>query len=284
VRTSNVDVLWIARYDYEAGWELRPHHHNFFQMILFLEGRGVFTVEREGFPLCGGELFLIRPGESHGLHAESRLRTLDVKFRVSRTIAGALASAARYLEHSEMAARLERIRAEGERKAAWYRELCSVLMAEILLLYLRQPDAVALPDGSEMIVEEELHDATLHRALVFVREHSKEQITVSEIACAAGCSERSLRSHFQKSLHTSPLAYLQDHRIGRARELIRYSDYSLKEISRRVGFQNIHHFTRLFTAAEACSPAAWRRQYLQGVHKDVHIDPDFTNRIFTVRP
>jgi hypothetical protein len=44
----------------------------------------------------------------------------------------------------------------------------------------------------------------------------------------------------------------------------------------------VHHFTRLFTAMEGKSPAAWRRVYLEGIRKDVYIHPRFANRSFTV--
>ena len=66
-----------------------------------------------------------------------------------------------------------------------------------------------------------------------------------------------------------PLEFLQRHRIGQAKLLIQYSDYTLKEIAERVGFQTVHHFTWHFTA-------------LEGIRKDVYINPRFENRIFTV--
>ena len=44
----------------------------------------------------------------------------------------------------------------------------------------------------------------------------------------------------------------------------------------------MQHFTRLFTAMEGRSPAVWRREYLEGIRKDVYINPHFENRIFTV--
>src|SRR5579872_2581174 len=138
--TLPVDVLWIARCHYRPGWSLRLHHHDFWQMILFLDGKGVFTLAGQSFPIRAGELFLIRSGETHGLRAESLVRTLDVKFRVAPGgLARSLRRAPRVLQWSEpsLAARLERIRAEGEQRPPFYRELCSVLLTEMLYLYLR---------------------------------------------------------------------------------------------------------------------------------------------------
>ncbi len=279
-----VDVLWIARYDYRPGWSLPLHNHDFLQMILFLDGNGSFTLADQTVPIRGGELFLIRSGENHGLRAETLVRTLDVKFRVEPgELATALGKAARMLEWHEpsLAARLERIRTEGEQKLPHYRELCAVLLMEMLYLYLRQDLRAELSD--EAALDAVLpRDQLLERAVGCIRTKYQTQLTVRDIARAAGCTDRTLRLHFQNVIQMRPLAFLQRHRITQAKMLIQHSDYSLKEIAEQVGFQTVHHFTRLFTALEGRSPAVWRRDYLEGIRKDVYINPTFENRIFTV--
>jgi AraC family L-rhamnose operon transcriptional activator RhaR len=279
-----VDVLWIARYDYGPGWSLPLHNHDFLQMILFLDGTGTLTLSDQVFPIRGGELFLIRSGEMHGLRAESLVRTLDVKFRVEPgALFDALGTAAPMLEWHEpsLAARLERIRSEGEQKPPFYRELCSVLLTEILYLYLRQDLRPNLSDDAA--IDAVLpNDHLLERAVACIRTKFQTQLTVRDIARAAGCTDRTLRLHFQNVIHMRPLAYLQRYRIAQSKLLIQHSDYSLKEIAEQVGFQTVHHFTRLFTALEGRSPAVWRREYQEGIRRDVYINPAFENRIFTV--
>jgi AraC-like DNA-binding protein len=280
-----VDVLWMARYDYRPGWALRRHHHNYLQMILFLDGTGMFTVAGRAFPIRGGELFLIRAGEAHGFRAESLVHTLDVKFRVRPgALARRLRDAAVVRRQNEpsLAARLERIRAEGEQKPLFYRELCSVLMSEILYLYLRQDQNGAFPDNSSAADEAVAHDPVLERALGCIRARYHEPLNVREIARAAGCTERTLRLHFHAVLRMRPLAFLQRYRIAKAKSLIQYSDYALKEIAEQAGFQTVHHFTRLFTATENRSPAVWRSDYHKGIRKDVYINPRLENRNMTV--
>ena len=49
-----------------------------------------------------------------------------------------------------------------------------------------------------------------------------------------------------------------------------------------MGFQTVHHFTRIFTALEGRAPGDWRREYLEGIRKNVYINPHFENRILTV--
>ena len=85
-------------------------------MILFLDGAGEFISGERTIPIRGGELFLIRSGETHGLRAKTLLRTLDVKFRVISSALEKRLQEASTLVHCKdpaMAVRLERIRAEG---------------------------------------------------------------------------------------------------------------------------------------------------------------------------
>lgn len=280
-----VDVLWIARYDYDPGWTLRLHHHDYWQMILFLDGKGVFTLSDRQVPICGGELLLIRAGEQHGFRSESRVRTLDVKFRIAAgDLVRRLRRAAMVRKGNEpsLAPRLERIRAEGEHKPLFYREVCSVLLTEILYLYLRQDPRETPLDESAADTGSLAHDPVMQRAMRCVRERYQGTLSVREIASECRCTERTLRLHFQAVMRMSPLTFLQRYRIAKARTLIQYSDYTLKEIAEQVGFQTVHHFTRLFTAIEGRSPAAWRREYQEGIRKNVYINPRFENLILTV--
>ena len=280
-----VDVLWIARYDYRPGWVLRSHEHDYFQMILFLDGKGVFTIADQPFAISGGEMFLIRSAETHGFEAESQVRTLDVKFRVAPgSLSRLLSNAARMVpcKGPGIATRLEQIRAEGEKKAPFYREVCSALLTEILYLYLRHDPRESRPGYSNPASEPIARDQVLQRAVAFIRAEYHRTVTIIEIARAAGCTDRTLRLHFQDVLQTKPLTFLQRHRIDQAKLLIQGSEYSLKEIAQHAGFRTVHHFTRLFSALEGRSPADWRREFLDGIRKNVCINPSFENRIFTV--
>ncbi len=283
--TSPIDVLWTARYDYQPGWRLELHQHTYFQMIYFLGGRGTLRLGEANHPIRAGILFLIKPSEIHGLTAQSMIKTLDIKFRVGPGgLRRELQAAAGYvsLPNSAAPSLFERIRFEGERKNIYYQELCRSLMSELLLLYLRHQkglpaDSLAAVDG-----EREIQAPLVRKALEFIRTHYGSHITIRDVAHALGCSERAVRLHFQDSLGSRPLLFLQRYRVARAKELIEYSDYALKEIAEAVGFKTVHHFTRTFTAMEGLSPGAWRRKYLEGIRKDVCINPNFSNPSWTV--
>ena len=283
---AGVDVLWIARYDYRKGWALRPHHHSYFQLIHFLSGKGTLRVGGCEHAISGGETVLIKPGVVHGLRVESLLGTFDVKFRVTaKVLERSLVRAESLMEWREpgLVARFEKIRQEGEHKRPYYREVCSSLLQEMLYQYLRRQHPDAAPPTTEPIPEAPPHDDLLQKTNSFLRANVGRQLTVREIARELGCSDRSLRMHFQRSLGISPLEHVHAFRIESAKSLIEFSDYSLKEVAGMVGFRNVQHFSRVFKQLANSTPAAWRDEYLQGVRKDVVINPMFSNQNWTTR-
>jgi AraC-like DNA-binding protein len=283
--TSSVEVLWTARYDYQPTWKLEPHEHDYFQIIYFLSGSGSFLLDGHERPVAHGDLFLIKPQHRHGLTVASVIKTLDLKFVVKDAhLQRTLLRAASYFPDCEPALShlFERIRQEGEGKGALFQELCGAYLLELLILLLRQerrPARVAhlakVPAGCPA-------DAVSKRVVEFIQQHYAEDVHLPEIARVLGVSERRIRQKFQESVGIPPMRYLLQCRVEQAKELINYSDYALKEIAERVGFKNIHHFTRVFSEIAGVSPGLWRQQNRQGIRKDVYINPHFSNTIWTI--
>lgn len=63
---------------------------------------------------------------------------------------------------------------------------------------------------------------------------------------------------FKKATGMSPMQYLIDIRIREARNLLSYSDMSVKEIAYKIGFNDPYYFSRLFKKKVGTSPAAFR--------------------------
>ncbi|MGH9437478.1 MAG: helix-turn-helix domain-containing protein [Terriglobia bacterium] len=284
--TLPIEVLWTARYDYQPHWKLETHRHEFFQMIYFLSGAGSFFLDGKDRPITHDSVFLIKPHRVHGLTALTAVKTFDVKFTVShaglkRSLMGA---GDVVLETGSLIPQLfERIRQEGERKEHLFRELCQTYLLQIVLLYLRESRSALrheTPTSAKSDVLP-LHDPVSQKAIEFIKAHYAEDLRLRGMARFLGVSDRHLRQRFRESVGVTPIRYLVDYRVERAKNLICDSNCALKLVAEIVGFKNIHHFTRVFRDATGESPAAWRRKYHDGICKDVCIDPRFTNIILT---
>ncbi|WP_121371397.1 helix-turn-helix transcriptional regulator [Frondihabitans australicus] len=63
----------------------------------------------------------------------------------------------------------------------------------------------------------------LRDAVSFVEAHAADEITLSDIADAAGLSDRGVQQLFKRNLGTTPMSYLRDVRLDRVRQEILFS-------------------------------------------------------------
>jgi AraC-like DNA-binding protein len=88
-----------------------------------------------------------------------------------------------------------------------------------------------------------------------------DQLTVDELARAAGLSRAHFSREFRRVFGESPHAYLLGRRLERAAALLRQTDRPIAEICFAVGLRSIGSFTTSFTRAFGLSPTAYRRSY-----------------------
>ncbi len=84
-------------------------------------------------------------------------------------------------------------------------------------------------------------------------------LNVSDLAACLGVSRTTLFNLFKEKLGVSPVEYLREQRIRRAREMLaRRNDLSIREIARACGFANSKYFLRLFKQCTGRTPSQWR--------------------------
>lgn len=106
----------------------------------------------------------------------------------------------------------------------------------------------------------DVHDDELViEAQDWLRTHHAETIHIAALARLLDTSLRSLNRRFRLATGMSPLAYLQQHRLDTARDLLRTSNLSIAEVALEVGYQDSGYFCRLFKQTMKQTPRAYRQ-------------------------
>jgi AraC-like DNA-binding protein len=87
------------------------------------------------------------------------------------------------------------------------------------------------------------------------------QLSLDEMAQQAGYSTSYFRAQFAKQIGCSPGAFLRQNRHLEAARLLRETQSPIKEIARRVGYDDIAHFYRFFTKMARLTPQRYRARY-----------------------
>ena len=65
---------------------------------------------------------------------------------------------------------------------------------------------------------------------------------------------------FKKAIGLSPRDYINQIRISRAENFLTSTDFTIKEISDRLGYYSASHFSQEFKKARQKPPAVWRKR------------------------
>lgn len=90
---------------------------------------------------------------------------------------------------------------------------------------------------------------------------AQDDLTVVAMAESAGLSGRTFLRRFRGATGLTPLAYLQNLRIEKARGLLERTRLPVDEIAWRVGYADVPAFTRLFRTMTGLPPGAYRKRF-----------------------
>ncbi|HSI85479.1 MAG: helix-turn-helix domain-containing protein [Candidatus Methylacidiphilales bacterium] len=101
-------------------------------------------------------------------------------------------------------------------------------------------------------------EAIVHKALEIIRRHDGP-LSVSDLANRLYISRDYLRHLFSEYAGQSPIRYILESRIDKARALLLDPNLRVGEVAERCGFENTYYFCRLFRKVTGQTPTEFRR-------------------------
>jgi len=103
-------------------------------------------------------------------------------------------------------------------------------------------------------------DPRIQLALDYIQRHTARSIRITELAHLCGLSGSRLSHLFRSELGMSPLRWLEQQRMERARELLLMSGRPIREIGAASGMPNPVWFSRCFRRHAGMSPRTFRER------------------------
>jgi AraC-like DNA-binding protein len=101
-------------------------------------------------------------------------------------------------------------------------------------------------------------ESQIKQAKNYIAENLNLPISPEKIAEHLDISYSLFRMQFRKYTGFSPIQYQIQLRLQKAREMLGASNYSIKEIATKVGFESTYYFSRLFKQKTGKSPSEFR--------------------------
>ncbi|MDR2534506.1 MAG: AraC family transcriptional regulator [Treponema sp.] len=281
---NDIEVLWISRFDYKSNWQLSPHaHKDFYQLIYCINGDFTLTLDGGCRRINSPKILFFRPGMSHGFIDISGggLKTLDTKFKVhSRKLAGYCKRLPGIIDITgeEIYNGLERIRENGNVREILYEENCQLLLGQILIELIRRTSQKETIERSppDFLTHKNI-SPVIEKLLEYIKNHYQEHIDAAILEREMHYSYRYLSKIFHQEMNRTPVEFIEEYKIFKAREMLKNTDFTIKYISEILAFSNVHQFSRSFKKNAGIPPGEWRYSALNAVRKDVVIHSGYEN-------
>jgi len=134
------------------------------------------------------------------------------------------------------------------------RLIAPLIRDEILLRLLRSDAAAAVRSGVGPA-----QDATrILEAMQFIRSHHRNKLSVDDLAHKVAMSPSHFAHRFTAVARVSPMRYVREIRLERARTLLGEQGARASDVATQVGFESAAHFAREFKRRYGTPPSRYR--------------------------
>ncbi|MDO5518995.1 MAG: AraC family transcriptional regulator [bacterium] len=97
-------------------------------------------------------------------------------------------------------------------------------------------------------------------AMEYIQKNYTQEISLSEISQYVGLSPQHFSKIFKETTNYSYVEWVNDLRIGKAQEIMKQEDCTIKEVCFLVGFQDPNYFSRIFKKRVGISPTEYAKE------------------------
>ncbi len=262
-----------------GGSDFPLHQHNFTELVIILDGRGVHFTADDEYQIGAGDVFVVSESIQHGYHHAESVCMINLMFNLAKLLPSAsdLYSLAGFQTLFKLEPNSRRtynfrnrlqltaealslvenlslsICSELRQRKAGYKTLCMGRLYELLVLLSRYTPAnpsvefQTLRKFGKIISHLETH-------------YDSCTFSVNQLAAMANMSRRTFLRSFKKATGCSPIQYLIALRLEKAKELLLNNrELRISDIALQVGFHDSNYFSRLFRDHCNCSPRLFRQ-------------------------
>jgi len=257
----------VIHYENEA---VTLHDHDYFELVVVYKGEGQHLIDGITFPLYPNEVFLIFPGQQHSYVNHTHLSLLTFMFNMSilepymemfnriegfRKVFAAKPSLKTLhfvdeMTTSQLDNLVFRITDEQMNMRPGFPAMLTILQLEALMLIARQ--------CFDISNEEAMGSSKLAPAISHMEKNFQQKLTLKDLAQLVGMSIPNFCRLFRSRLNVSPIQYLLNLRIKKAKSRLAYSSLSIAEIAAQTGFNDANYFSRQFVRLVGVPPHVYR--------------------------
>ncbi len=131
---------------------------------------------------------------------------------------------------------------------------------EILLINLMRSVSEQEEQEHFFLESKELGNRIMKEATRYLQQNIHKKLTIADICSQIGYSRTTIFRLFREHTGQTPMEYLVQMKIQSAKQMLRETDFSVMEISYRLGFDSSNYFTKVFKRYTGLTPSAYKKR------------------------
>ncbi len=245
-------------YGFDSG-SLRPHGRVDYHILYITEGVCFVKMNGETVEAKAGAVILFLPYEvqDYSFKGEIRSKSYFIHFdgEICKSLFSGLSERIYYIgTNAKIDKSFESLVEEFHMRLLSWENVCQGLLLNIISLMTREINYIK--NNSNLTSNSKIAEVCNAMHTNFT-----SNVTVPEYAAMCNLSESRFSHLFKKNTGVSPVRYIMNIRIAKARELLENTPLSMSQISDMTGMQSQHYFSRIFKKHTGYSPSEYRRLY-----------------------
>lgn len=235
---------------------------NEYQILYIAEGRGTFTTASAGkYSISEGDIFLIFPGEWHTYSPDPEtgwkeywigFKGINIDSRVAAGFFSKHSPIYRIGYNDTLISLFKEAIQVAKKQEKHFQQLLAGIVNYML--------GLAFSIDSNKKLKNSINLEFVNRARAFMLENIESNIEIPEVADYLHISYSSFRHIFKQYTGIAPSQYYLNLKIQRAKDMLKSSTASIKEISYILHFDTPEYFTKLFKKKTGLTPSQFREQ------------------------
>ncbi|WP_029422015.1 helix-turn-helix transcriptional regulator [Alicyclobacillus macrosporangiidus] len=243
------------------GEQVPAHHHRVYQILYFLNGHGTISLEGKAYEVTGDQMVYIAPYSEHAVHAQSRMTVLVLAFGDFLCgLPGERDFFVRALARSkyQMLDPFAAAQVRDSFRQILYEQTRADRFSSLSIRSHLLGALVTIARGWEMQRAPDRNTQRANMLRHYIETRYFERLSAEDLAGMLKITPRHMNDIFKQQYHVTPIQYLTEVRVQRAKELLLNTDKEVVSICFEVGFETLSTFYRAFKRKVGVSPLQFR--------------------------
>ncbi|MCD4735282.1 MAG: helix-turn-helix domain-containing protein [Bacteroidales bacterium] len=264
------------------------HFHDFMEIVFILKGQGIQVVENYEYHVSSGDVFVLQGNQKHYFKDASIVEIVNVmvddiknphiipeKIRKIEGFNALFILEPKYRTRHHFKNKLQLNRHEIAKieillngmflelneKNKGFQVILVNRLQELLILLSRHYSLIEITEARSLV--------DIGKVLEYFENNLDKKIYIDDMADMANMSKRNFHRIFKCALGISPVNYLIEVRLQKARKLLRETDLQIADISIVTGFSDSTYFIKCFRQTFGTTPHKFKMRFQHQNIKDL---------------